>query len=201
MPKAAAHAPEAATPCIRGCRPTYQVREAREGEGEGVRRLEGHVQRLTEQCEVESAVRCDMHALAHACRSSPSEPVFLRRVQVREDVEARLRELGPSAVQLGRRCADAEARADAAEEATRRTKARTRAAAARHVEAVSRRHEVRPPHAPTQYGCSLDPHSYSHHTCGYSLDACGCRWTCACCGPNWRTRSRRCAPRARCNPV
>ena len=61
-----------------GCRPIcpmYQVREAREGEGEGMRRLEGRVQRLTEQCEVESAVRCDMHALAHPCRSSPSEPV------------------------------------------------------------------------------------------------------------------------------
>jgi hypothetical protein len=83
-------------------------------------------------------------------------------VQVREDVEARLRELGPSAVQLGRRCADAEARADAAEEAVRRTKARTRTAAARHVEAVSRRHEVRPPPTPTQYDCSLGPHSYSH---------------------------------------
>ena len=75
---------KAATACIRGCspnvcprlrpifprlrrhvseacRPMYQVREAREDEGEGMRRLEGHVQRLTEQCEIESAVRCDMH--------------------------------------------------------------------------------------------------------------------------------------------
>ena len=174
----------------------HQAREAREGEGEDVRRLEDHVKRLTEQCEVESAVRCDsMHACARACMrgSSPSEPVSLRRVQVREDVEARLRELGPSAVQLGRRCADAEARADAAEEAARRTKARTRASAARHVEALSRRHEVRPPPPNT---ASLQPGStQSQSPARYN------RRSCACCGPSSRTRNRRCAPRARSNPA
>ena len=191
-------------PCARGFDPVYPrlprphapgARGARgRGRGHAAARGPREAADGAVRGRVGGALRQHARVRSHMQRgSSPSEPVSLRRVQVREDVEARLRELGPSAVQLGRRCADAEARADAAEEAAWRTKARTRASAARHAEALSRRHEVRPP--PPNTASPQPGSTQSQSPARYT------RRSCACCGPSSRTRNRRCAPCARCNPT
>ena len=129
-----------------------------------MRRLEDHVKRLTEQCEVESAVRCDsMHACARTC-SAGRPRLSLSHYDACRCARTSRRACASS---VPAPCSSAGGAPTRKRAPTRRRRPRgaPRPARAPRPRATRRRCHGGTrsdlPH-PTQHHCSLGPHSRSH---------------------------------------